>query len=36
MLTADGAEAVVVDGDDRELGIVTVQTVADLLSRESA
>jgi osmoprotectant transport system ATP-binding protein len=36
MLTADGAEALVVDGDDRELGIVSVQTVADLLSRESA
>jgi osmoprotectant transport system ATP-binding protein len=36
MLTADGAEALVVDGDDRELGIVSVQAVADLLSRESA
>src|SRR5437764_207940 len=35
MLTADGAEALVVDGENRELGIVTVQTVADLLNRES-
>src|SRR6059058_3418592 len=30
MLTADGAEALVVDGDERELGIVSVQAVADL------
>src|SRR4051812_48824182 len=35
MLTADGAEAVVVD-EKREVGIVSVQAVADLLSRESA
>ena len=36
MLTADGTEALVVDGDDHEVGIVTVQDVADLLSRESS
>jgi osmoprotectant transport system ATP-binding protein len=36
MLSADGAEALVVDTDDRELGIVSVQAVADLLSKESA
>jgi len=35
MLTADGAQAIVVD-EDRELGIVSVQAVADLLARESA
>jgi osmoprotectant transport system ATP-binding protein len=35
MLTADGAQAVVVD-DEHELGIVSVQAVADLLARESA
>jgi osmoprotectant transport system ATP-binding protein len=35
MLTADGAHAIVVD-EDRELGIVSVQAVADLLARESA
>src|SRR4051812_29458303 len=35
MLAADGAEALVVDADDRELGTVTVKAIADLLSREA-
>jgi osmoprotectant transport system ATP-binding protein len=35
MLAADGADALVVDGD-RELGIATLQAVADLVSREAS
>ena len=36
MLGADGAEAIVVDAEDRELGTVTVKAIADLLSREAS
>jgi osmoprotectant transport system ATP-binding protein len=35
MLAADGADALVVD-DERELGIASVQAVADLLRRETS
>jgi osmoprotectant transport system ATP-binding protein len=36
MLAADGAEALVVDAEDRELGTVSVKAIADLLSREAS
>jgi osmoprotectant transport system ATP-binding protein len=35
MLGADGAQALVVDADNRELGTVTVKAIADLVSREA-